>query len=113
MHCTDGEIQKGEGDVRNGLGEFEDWVEHVNEVDSLLKLLTGARGSTDAVINIVEKEMRDGAGVVMEEGLFHESYKETGIAQAHASAHRHPFWFSEVGGNKGKIVEGEDQFSQA
>eukprot|EP00061_Rhincodon_typus_P004073 g21677.t1 len=41
----------------------------VGKVDEPLELLTGARGSTDMVINIVEKEVRDGAGVAVEGGL--------------------------------------------
>eukprot|EP00061_Rhincodon_typus_P019025 g48458.t1 len=106
----DGEVQEGDGGVRNCLDEFEDGVEGVGKVDELLKLVAGARGSNDAVINIVEKEARDCAGVFV--GLFHKSYKEAGIAQAHAGGHGHPFGLYEVGGIKGKTVECVNQFCQ-
>eukprot|EP00061_Rhincodon_typus_P007603 g29452.t1 len=82
-----GEIQEEEGDVRNSPGEFEGGVEGVGKVNELLVVFMKARDCTDVVINIAEEEVRDSASVVVEEGLFHESYKEAGIAQAYD----HPF----------------------
>eukprot|EP00061_Rhincodon_typus_P012536 g38325.t1 len=68
----------------DGPGEFEVGVKGVGEVDELFELLMGVRGSTDAVINIAEEEVTDGASVTVEEGLFYVSYREAGIAQIHA-----------------------------
>eukprot|EP00061_Rhincodon_typus_P018476 g47656.t1 len=107
------EVQEEGGGVRNGPGEFEVRVKDVVEVDELFKLLVGARGGADTVINVAEEEVGDGASVALEEGLFHVSYKEAGIAWAHTSAHSHPSGLQEVEGVKGKIVEGEDKFCQA
>eukprot|EP00061_Rhincodon_typus_P009198 g32501.t1 len=52
----DGVVQEGKGGVRNGPDEFEGKLEGVGEVHELLELLAGARGSTNAIINITEKE---------------------------------------------------------
>eukprot|EP00061_Rhincodon_typus_P013628 g40131.t1 len=82
----DGEVQEQERGVRNSPGEFEGRVEGAGEVDELLVFLVEARGHTEIVIDIAEKEVRDGVGVVVEEGLFHKSYIEAGIAQARAEA---------------------------
>eukprot|EP00061_Rhincodon_typus_P014274 g41200.t1 len=101
----DGKVQEREGGARNGPGEFEGALEGVGEVDELFELLAGARGSTDTVINVAEKEVRDSAGVVVEKGLFHEFYKEGGIAWARVGAHGYSFGLLAVGGIKGKIVK--------
>eukprot|EP00061_Rhincodon_typus_P009333 g32761.t1 len=85
-------IVVGEGGLRAEAWEMrEDRVEGVGEVDELFELLVGAQYRTNAVIYIAEKEVGDGAGVVAEEGMFHESYKEAGIARVHAGAHGHSF----------------------
>eukprot|EP00061_Rhincodon_typus_P014074 g40874.t1 len=52
----DREIQERVGRVRNGSVEFENGLEGISEVDELLKLLVGAQGSTDMVVNMTEKE---------------------------------------------------------
>eukprot|EP00061_Rhincodon_typus_P008614 g31375.t1 len=87
----DREVQEGEGGVGDGPGEFEVRVKAVSKVDELFKLLMGARGSADTVINVVEEKGRNGASVTAEEELLHVSYEETSIAQTHASARSHPF----------------------
>eukprot|EP00061_Rhincodon_typus_P013809 g40408.t1 len=107
----DGEVHEEEGGVRNGPDDFEVLVEGVGKVDELFELLTEHEAAPIA-FNIAKKEARDGASVVVEEGLFHESYKEAGIAQAHVGAYGHPFDSSHFLQTKGKIVEGEDQFRQ-
>eukprot|EP00061_Rhincodon_typus_P011185 g36020.t1 len=53
----DGEVQ-GEGDIRDGPGEFEVGVRGVSKVDELFNLLMGARGSANTVINVAEEEVR-------------------------------------------------------
>eukprot|EP00061_Rhincodon_typus_P007954 g30140.t1 len=83
----DGEVQEGEGGVRDGPGEFEVRVKGVGEVDELFELFVGARSSTNTVINVVEEEVRAGANVTAEEGLFHVSHEEAGIARIHTGAH--------------------------
>eukprot|EP00061_Rhincodon_typus_P008671 g31493.t1 len=70
-------------------------MEGVGEVDELLELLAGARGSTDAVINRAEEEVGDSPGVIAEDGLFHKPYKEASIAQAHVGANGHPFCWTD------------------
>eukprot|EP00061_Rhincodon_typus_P011105 g35883.t1 len=74
------EVQEGEGGIRDGPGEFQIRVKDVGEVDELFKLLVGLPSSTDAVIKVVEEEVRDGASVPAEQELFHISYEEAGIA---------------------------------
>eukprot|EP00061_Rhincodon_typus_P001178 g13955.t1 len=56
---------------RDGDREVKVGVEDVSKVDELFKLLVGARGCADTVINITEEEVGDGASVAAEEGLFH------------------------------------------
>eukprot|EP00061_Rhincodon_typus_P015832 g43735.t1 len=70
----DGDVQEVRGGVGNSPGEFDGGVDDVGDVDELLKLLMGAKGSSDAVINEREKWVRDSAGVVVEGELFHEFY---------------------------------------
>eukprot|EP00061_Rhincodon_typus_P006221 g26623.t1 len=65
--------------VNLGLG-----VKAIGKVDELFKLLVGARGSANTVINVAEEEVGDRATVAVEEGLFHVPYEEAGIAWAHA-----------------------------
>eukprot|EP00061_Rhincodon_typus_P010011 g33946.t1 len=79
----DSEIQEGEGGIGDGPDEFEDVVKVVSDVDELLKLLMGAQGSANTVIDVAEEEVRDGAGEIVEEGLFHVPYEETDIAWTH------------------------------
>eukprot|EP00061_Rhincodon_typus_P011016 g35714.t1 len=50
----------------------------------IFKLLVGVQGSADTVINVVEEEVGFRASVAAEEGLFHVSYEEAGIAWAYA-----------------------------
>eukprot|EP00061_Rhincodon_typus_P017322 g45967.t1 len=52
-----GEVQEGDGGVRNSPGEFEGGMESIGEVDELFKLLAGARGHTNVVISLAEKEV--------------------------------------------------------
>eukprot|EP00061_Rhincodon_typus_P001003 g13410.t1 len=75
--------RKGRG-IGDGPGELKIGVEGVNEVDELFQLLMGARGGVDVVIDVMEEEVGDRASVALKEGLFHVSYKEAGIAWAHA-----------------------------
>eukprot|EP00061_Rhincodon_typus_P017607 g46376.t1 len=56
---TERSIQEGDGGVRNGPGEFEGAVEGVGEVADLFEFLAGARGSSDTVTNVVERERRE------------------------------------------------------
>eukprot|EP00061_Rhincodon_typus_P002021 g16397.t1 len=65
------------------------WVNFRCKVLVKFKLLMGARGGADAVIDVAEEEVGDGARVAAEEGLFHVPYKEAGIAWAHAGSHGH------------------------
>eukprot|EP00061_Rhincodon_typus_P005911 g25997.t1 len=61
----DGEVQEGEGGIGDGPGAFEVGLTGVSKVNELFKLLVGARGGVNTVINVAE-----------EEGLFHISYEE-------------------------------------
>eukprot|EP00061_Rhincodon_typus_P001598 g15243.t1 len=79
-----------EREVLEISGELKVGVEGVNEVDELLKLLVRARGSADTVIDVTEEEVGFRASVASEEGLFHVSYEEAGIAWVHAGTHGHP-----------------------
>eukprot|EP00061_Rhincodon_typus_P007078 g28383.t1 len=74
-------VQEGEGGIGDGPGEFEVGARGVSKVDELFKLLMGAQGSADTIINVMEDKMRDGAGVPVEKGLFQISYEEAGIAR--------------------------------
>eukprot|EP00061_Rhincodon_typus_P009248 g32600.t1 len=76
----DGEVQEGVGVIRDGSGEFEVGVEGVSKIDELFKLLVGAGGSIDTVIEVMVEEVGNQASVAAEEGLFHVSYKGAGIA---------------------------------
>eukprot|EP00061_Rhincodon_typus_P002766 g18405.t1 len=69
--------------IRDGSGELPVGVEGVSKVDELFELLMGTRGIADTVIDIMEKEVGNGASVAAEQGLFHVSYKEAGIAWDH------------------------------
>eukprot|EP00061_Rhincodon_typus_P018218 g47307.t1 len=71
-----GEVQEGEGGIGDGPGELKVGLKGVCKVDELFKLLMGARGSTDTVIDVAEEEVGDRAGVAAEKGLFHISYEE-------------------------------------
>eukprot|EP00061_Rhincodon_typus_P008924 g31979.t1 len=51
------EMQEGERGVGDGPSEFEVGVKGVNKVDELFKLLMGAQGSADTVINVAEEEI--------------------------------------------------------
>eukprot|EP00061_Rhincodon_typus_P008640 g31432.t1 len=53
---VDREVQEGEGGFGDGPGEFEIGVKGVGKVDELVKLLVGARGSADTVIDVAEEE---------------------------------------------------------
>eukprot|EP00061_Rhincodon_typus_P017091 g45635.t1 len=68
----DREAQEGEGSNGDGPGEFEVGVKGVSKVDELLKLLVGAQGSADTVINVAEEEVGDSASVAAEKGLLQE-----------------------------------------
>eukprot|EP00061_Rhincodon_typus_P001252 g14176.t1 len=76
----DREVQKGERSIRDGPGELKVGVKDVSEVDELFELLMGARGGADTVIDVTEEEVGDRTSIALEEGLFHVSYKEAGIA---------------------------------
>eukprot|EP00061_Rhincodon_typus_P007346 g28954.t1 len=53
----DGEVQEGEGIIRDGPGEFEVGLKGVRKFDELFKLLVAARGSVNTVIGVAEEEM--------------------------------------------------------
>eukprot|EP00061_Rhincodon_typus_P000200 g10884.t1 len=74
------EIQEGERGIRDGPDELQVGVEGVGEVDELVELLVGAQCGTDTVIDVMEEEVGLRASVATEEGLFHVTYKEAGIA---------------------------------
>ncbi|MBB6725643.1 hypothetical protein, partial [Proteus mirabilis] len=82
-------------------------------MDELFNLLVGARGSTDTFSDVAEEKVGSGASVAAEDGLFHISNKEAGIAGAHAGAHGYSFGLEEVGGLEREVVQSEDQFSQS
>eukprot|EP00061_Rhincodon_typus_P014452 g41475.t1 len=100
----DREVQDGEGGVGDGPGEFEVGVKGIGEVDELIKLLMRAQGSTITLISIAEEEVRDGAHVTVEEGLFHVSYKEAGIAWTHTGANSYTFALWDVKKLKEKLL---------
>eukprot|EP00061_Rhincodon_typus_P013956 g40669.t1 len=52
----DGEAQEGERSIRDGPGEVEVGVKDVSKVDELFKLLMGARGGADTIIDVAEEE---------------------------------------------------------
>eukprot|EP00061_Rhincodon_typus_P000751 g12650.t1 len=70
------EVQEEERGIGDGPGELKVVVEGVREVDELFKLLVGARGSADTVVDVTEEEVGDRASVASEKGLFYVSYKE-------------------------------------
>eukprot|EP00061_Rhincodon_typus_P002281 g17073.t1 len=80
----DGEAQEGERDIRDGPDVHKVGVEGVSKVDELFEIPVGARGDADTVIDVTEEKVGDRASVTVEEGLFHVSYEEAGIAWAHA-----------------------------
>ncbi|GCC19524.1 hypothetical protein chiPu_0000047 [Chiloscyllium punctatum] len=69
--------------------------------------------STNTIIDVAEEKVGDGASVAAEDGLFHISDEEAGIAGAYVGAHGYSFGLEEVGGLEGEVVKSEDQFSQS
>ncbi|XP_060698561.1 uncharacterized protein LOC132826622 [Hemiscyllium ocellatum] len=59
-------------------------ADSVGVVDELFKLLVGEQGIADAVIDVAEERVGDGAHVIVKEGLFHISYEEADLAGSHA-----------------------------
>eukprot|EP00061_Rhincodon_typus_P006649 g27511.t1 len=54
-----GEVQEGEKGIGDGPGEFEVGVKGISKVDEQFKLLVGAQGSADTVIDVTEEEVGD------------------------------------------------------
>lgn len=63
FHDGDRYSEKGERGVRDSSNEFEGRLELSDSVDEINELYTGAGGSSNAVIEVVEKELRNDAGV--------------------------------------------------
>eukprot|EP00061_Rhincodon_typus_P009658 g33317.t1 len=68
------EATSGAADIVDQFGGLTG--EPLSDMKSLLWALSG---SPDTVINVAEEEVKNGAGVTAEEGLFHISYEEAGI----------------------------------
>eukprot|EP00061_Rhincodon_typus_P009334 g32762.t1 len=66
-HSREGDNDE-KGPVNAGL--------RVSYFNARRKLLMGERGSANAVINVVEENVRNDTNVTLEEGLFYVSYKE-------------------------------------
>ena len=55
----------------------------------LSELLSGRGGSADAIVNITAVEFRFWAMVLTKKLMFDKTYKKTGVAGPHFSAHGH------------------------
>eukprot|EP00061_Rhincodon_typus_P010174 g34257.t1 len=99
------DVEEGKRGVRFRPGESERRVETGSKINELFQFRTRGGSSTNAIIDISEKELWVGFRIELEQAMFHVPHEETGITGAHAVTHGHPSDLKKMSGVRREVVE--------